>query len=128
MQQDRKGNQLIRTAVVTGANRGIGLEVVRQLAQRGIHVVLGARDLAKGEAAATPLIQAGLMVLPRQLDITDQHSIKRLLTEVTNEFGHLDILVNNAGILYDSWQEATTADLDVAHEALETNLFGAWRM
>lgn len=128
MQQSRKGNHLIRTAIVTGANRGIGLEVVRQLAQRGIHVVLGARDLAKGEAAATPLLQAGLTVLPRQLDITDQHSINRLLTEVTNEFGYLDILVNNAGILYDSWQEATTANLDVAHEALETNLFGAWRM
>ncbi len=128
MQQSRKGNQLIPIAIVTGANRGIGLEVVRQLAQRGIHVVLGARDLAKGEAAANPLLQAGLTVLPRQLDITDQHSINHLLTEVTNEFGHLDILVNNAGILYDSWQEATTADLNVAHEALETNLFGAWRM
>jgi len=128
MQQSRKGNQLIPIAIVTGANRGIGLEVVRQLAQRGIHVVLGARDLAKGEAAATPLLQARLTVLPRQLDITEQHSINGLLTEVTNEFGHLDILVNNAGILYDSWQEATTADLNVAHEALETNLFGAWRM
>src|SRR5579859_3771239 len=128
MPENRKGNTLIRTAIVTGANRGIGLGVVRQLAELGIHVVLGARDRAAGEAAVAPLLQAGLTVLPRQLDITDQQSINRLQTEIADTFGHLDILVNNAGILYDTWQEATTADLEVVHTAFETNMFGAWRM
>jgi len=115
-------------AIVTGANRGIGLEVVRQLAKRGVHVVLGARDQAKGEIAARSLTREGLSVFPYQLDVTDQHSIARLHTDVTAEFGRLDILVNNAAILYDTWEEAITADLNTVHTALETNLFGAWRM
>jgi NAD(P)-dependent dehydrogenase (short-subunit alcohol dehydrogenase family) len=115
-------------ALVTGANRGIGLEVVSQLARKGIQVIQGARNLEKGRQAAQPLLRAGLPVLPRQLDITDQQSIDRLVAEVTREFGRLDILVNNAAILYDSWQQATTADLAIVHEALETNTFGAWRM
>ncbi len=115
-------------ALVTGANRGIGLEVVHQLAQRGMHVILGARNLAQGETAAQALTREGLSVFPRQLDVTDQSSIDRLHTDVMNEFGRLDILVNNAAILYDTWQQGITADLDVVHTALETNLFGAWRM
>jgi NAD(P)-dependent dehydrogenase (short-subunit alcohol dehydrogenase family) len=115
-------------ALVTGANRGIGLEVVHQLAKRGMRVVLGARDQAKGEIAARSLTQKGLSVFPCQLEVTDQQSIDRLCADVTTNFGRLDILVNNAAILYDTWQQATTADLNVVHTALETNLFGVWRM
>ncbi len=115
-------------AVVTGANRGIGLEVVRQLAQQGMRVVLGSRDLEKGNAAARPLTREGLSVFPSQLDVSDQHSIDRLRADITREFGRLDVLVNNAGILYDTWEEGITADLNTVHTALETNLFGAWRM
>jgi len=115
-------------AVVTGANRGIGLEVVRQLARRGMRVVLGSRDLEKGEAAARSLSRERGTVFPRQLDVIDQLSIDRLLRDVTADFGQLDVLVNNAGILYDTWEQGITADLNVVHTALETNLFGAWRM
>lgn len=115
-------------ALVTGANRGIGLEVVHQLAKRGLHVVLGVRDQAKGEMAARSLTREGLSVFPHQLNVTDQQSIDRLFADVTAEFGQLDILINNAGILYDTWEEVTTADLNTVHTALETNLFGAWRM
>jgi NAD(P)-dependent dehydrogenase (short-subunit alcohol dehydrogenase family) len=117
-----------KVALVTGANRGIGLEVARQLAQRDMRVILGARDLAKGEEAAQALAQKGVRVFPRQLDVTDQQSIKRLIADITTEFGQLDILINNAAILYDTWQQATNADLEIVHTALETNLFGAWRM
>jgi NAD(P)-dependent dehydrogenase (short-subunit alcohol dehydrogenase family) len=126
MSQDKQQRHLV--ALITGANRGIGLEVARQLAQRDIQVILGTRELVKGEAATAPLQQAGLSVLRLQLDVTDQQSIERVQAEVTQNFGKLDILVNNAGILYDTWQAGINADLDVAHEALETNLFGAWRM
>jgi NAD(P)-dependent dehydrogenase (short-subunit alcohol dehydrogenase family) len=115
-------------AVVTGANRGIGLEVVRQLARKGMRVVLGSRDLEKGEVAARSLSLEGGTVFPRQLDVTDQLSIDRLLRDVTADFGQLDVLVNNAGILYDTWERGISADLNVVHTALETNLFGAWRM
>ena len=115
-------------AVVTGANRGIGLEVVSQLARRGMRVVLGSRDLEKGEAAARSLSLKQGTVFSRQLDVTDQLSIDRLLRDVTADFGQLDVLVNNAGILYDTWEQGITADLNVVHTALETNLFGTWRM
>jgi NAD(P)-dependent dehydrogenase (short-subunit alcohol dehydrogenase family) len=104
-------------AVVTGANRGIGLEVVHQLAKRGMRVVLGSRDIEKGEAAAQSLSVESGTVFPRQLDVTDQLSIDRLLRDVTADFGQLDVLVNNAGILYDTWQQGITADLNVVHVA-----------
>ncbi|HEY9618886.1 MAG TPA: SDR family oxidoreductase [Crinalium sp.] len=117
-----------RIAIVTGANRGIGLEVVRQLAQQGMTVILGSRDLQKGEAAAAKLISDGLSVLPRQLDVTDADSIAQLGDRIEQEFGHVDVLVNNAGVLYDTWQTPSTANLETVQEAFDTNTLGVWRM
>jgi NAD(P)-dependent dehydrogenase (short-subunit alcohol dehydrogenase family) len=105
-------------AVITGANRGIGLEVARQLAARGDTAILTARDLAKAEAAAE---RVGAR--PAQLDVTDPASVARFAESVAE----VDALVNNAAINYDTWERATTADLDVVRGTLETNLFGAWR-
>jgi NAD(P)-dependent dehydrogenase (short-subunit alcohol dehydrogenase family) len=110
-------------AVVTGANRGIGLEVCRQLAELGYDVVLGSRDLAKGSRAA-----AGLgSVTAGQLDVASDESVAAAAAWVADRFGRCDVLVNNAAILYDTWARAATADLDVIREAIETNLLGAWR-
>jgi NAD(P)-dependent dehydrogenase (short-subunit alcohol dehydrogenase family) len=120
--------QVQQIALVTGANRGIGLEVVRQLARKGMTVILGSRDLEKGTAAAAKLADEGLQVLPRQLDVADPDSIDRLAAQVEQEFGRLDVLVNNAGILYDTWQQASTANLDTVQEAIATNTLGPWRM
>ncbi len=117
-----------KIAIVTGANRGIGLEVVRQLARLGVTVILGSRELGKGEQAAAPMLAEGLKVFPRRLDVTDQKSIDTLKDQVEAEFGRLDILVNNAAILYDSWQRGMDADLDVVRQAFETNTLGPWRM
>jgi NAD(P)-dependent dehydrogenase (short-subunit alcohol dehydrogenase family) len=117
-----------RIAIVTGANRGIGREVARQLAARGFATMLGARDLAKAEATARELAAAGAVTLPRQLDVDDPASVERLAERVADEHGRLDVLVNNAAIHYDTWQRAADADLGVVREALETNLLGAWRM
>jgi NAD(P)-dependent dehydrogenase (short-subunit alcohol dehydrogenase family) len=118
-----------RIVVVTGANRGIGLEVVRQLAAAGDTVVLGARDVAAGERAAASLPGgAGRgRVLVRRLDVTDQASLDAVAAELGNRPGRVDVVVNNAAIHYDTWQSAAGADLDVVVEALDTNLVGAWR-
>jgi NAD(P)-dependent dehydrogenase (short-subunit alcohol dehydrogenase family) len=115
-------------ALVTGANRGIGLEVARQLAQKGMTVIMGTRILEKGLAAAEKLPEGEGRVMPYQLDVTDYKSIDQLAKWVEQEFGHLEILVNNAGILYDTWQRASTADLNVVQEAYATNTLGAWRV
>jgi len=117
-----------RVALVTGANRGIGLEVVRQLALRGFTTILGARDAQKGDEAARSLRQGGLQIVPVQLDVTDQQSIDAANLMVEERFGKLDVLVNNAAILYDDWQRAENANLETVREAFETNTIGAWRM
>ena len=114
-------------ALVTGANRGIGLELVRQLAQHGFTTVLGSRDADKGRAAAEGLAADGIQVDPRALDVNDDGSVRELAAELEAEHGRLDVLVNNAAVLYDTWQRGVDADLDLVHQALETNLFGAWR-
>jgi NAD(P)-dependent dehydrogenase (short-subunit alcohol dehydrogenase family) len=117
-----------RVALVSGANRGIGLEVVRQLAMRGFTTILGARDMQKGEEAASPFNQSGLKVIPTQLDITEQQSIEAAKHLVEERFGKLDVLVYNAAILYDEWQRAENANLETVREAFETNTLGAWLM
>ncbi len=114
-----------RVALVSGGNRGIGLEIVRQLAGRGITVILGSRDEESGRASAWGL--SGDVVV-RQLDVTDEGSVARLASFVEDDFGRLDILVNNAGISNDDGQRGMNADLDRVRDALEANLFGAWRL
>jgi NAD(P)-dependent dehydrogenase (short-subunit alcohol dehydrogenase family) len=114
-------------AVVSGGNRGIGLEVVRQLADRDHLVVLGARDLGTGERAAAGVDPAGRVVACR-LDVADEESVGALAGEVERRFGRVDVVVNNAAILYDTWARAVDADLDTVREAMETNLYGAWRL
>jgi NAD(P)-dependent dehydrogenase (short-subunit alcohol dehydrogenase family) len=117
-----------RVALVTGANRGIGLEVARQLALQGFTTILGARNAQDGEDVAGPLQQGELKVIPVQLDVTDQQSINAARHLVEERFGKLDVLVNNAAILYDEWQRAENANLETVREAFETNTLGAWRM
>ena len=117
-----------RIAVVSGGNRGIGLEITRQLAAGGDIVILGSRDHAKGVLAADKLAAEGLDVSAQQLDVTDPASITGLADTISEQFGRVDVLVNNAAIHYDTWQAAITADLAVVEEALDTNMFGAWRV
>jgi NAD(P)-dependent dehydrogenase (short-subunit alcohol dehydrogenase family) len=110
-----------RTALVTGANRGIGLEVVRQLAGRGYRVLLGSRDPERGARAAAGLAEPVTVVA---LDVADPDATARLAAE----HGDVDILVNNAGIHYDTTNRALEPDWRIVDEALRTNLLGAWRL
>jgi NAD(P)-dependent dehydrogenase (short-subunit alcohol dehydrogenase family) len=112
-------------AVVTGANRGIGFEVCRQLAEMGYEVILGSRELAKGMEAAKDLDQQNLT--PCQLDVSDDGSVMQAASWVRERFGRCDVLVNNAAILYDSSARASSAELATVREAMETNFYGAWR-
>ena len=114
----------MRTALVTGGNRGIGLEVCRQLARGGYRVVLGARDLAHGEEAARALASEG-EVVARRVDVTDAPALAGLAAALEREMGGVDVLVNNAGVLLDEDTPILELPIDTARETFETNLFGA---
>jgi NAD(P)-dependent dehydrogenase (short-subunit alcohol dehydrogenase family) len=112
-------------ALITGANRGIGLEVSNQLLKRGFRVLLGSRDLERGERAAQSL-GAGPKLHVIQLDVTDAASVSMAASRIGEEFGRLDVLVNNAGGNYDQHQKASQADLTYVRATLELNLMGPW--
>lgn len=111
-----------KIALVTGGNKGIGLEVVRQLAQQGFTVLLGARSLPKARAAAEQL--KGLDVRPVELDVTRAEHIASVAGYIGAEFGRLDVLVNNAGIYVDGRGPA----VDAFRETYETNVIAPFQL
>ncbi len=114
-------------ALVTGASHGIGLEVVRQLAEQGMAVILTARGEDKGRAAAQELADEGLEVGFLQLDVADMKSVKEAADKVESEQGKLDVLINNAAAYADWSETASGADLEHSRDVMDTNLFGPWR-
>jgi NAD(P)-dependent dehydrogenase (short-subunit alcohol dehydrogenase family) len=116
-----------RVAVVTGANKGIGLEIARQLARGGITVFLGARDEARGRAAAEKLRAEGLDARPLRLDVTDDRSVAAAASLLERETGRLDVLVNNAGVAIDD-APPSRLSADVLRRTYETNVFGVVRV
>ncbi|KAK7394813.1 hypothetical protein VNO78_15352 [Psophocarpus tetragonolobus] len=126
----------LRYAVVTGANKGIGFETVKELASNGVKVVLTARDESKGNEAIDRLKESGLsdLVIFHRLDVTDSTSIDTLVEFVKTQFGKLDILVNNAGISgvnldevegsTINWEELTQT-YEMTEKCLTTNYYGA---
>jgi NAD(P)-dependent dehydrogenase (short-subunit alcohol dehydrogenase family) len=117
-----------RIALVTGANRGIGLEIARQLAAKGLRVILTARNLDEANRAATKLPGDGSHITARQLDVSDPASVERLANSLATDFGRLDVLVNNAGVLLDRNQQGANVDMKTVEVTLQTNLLGAWRL
>jgi NAD(P)-dependent dehydrogenase (short-subunit alcohol dehydrogenase family) len=113
-----------RIALVTGGNRGIGLEICRQLAKSGIRVLLGSRDSAKGAAAAAELIAAKLPVEVREVDVADDQSIIQCMDWIRRDVGRLDILVNNAGIMVEDADEAPEEEIRIVRETMQTNVYG----
>ena len=114
-----------KIALVTGANKGLGFETCLQLAQLGLTVILSARDLIKGQVAAKQLADKGLDVLFYHLDVSNQNNINKIARQIEQQFGRLDILVNNAAILYDTWQKAVDADLEIVNQAFTTEIISA---
>ncbi|MBP6786638.1 MAG: SDR family oxidoreductase [Candidatus Promineofilum sp.] len=113
-----------RVALMTGANRGIGLEVCRQLAGRGLRVVLTARDPNKGQAAADGLIANGLDVTFLPLDVSDPAAAEAARVWVEGRYGRLDVLVNNAAVYLDDNVSIFDVPLSTFDKTLAANLYG----
>ena len=114
-----------KIALITGANKGIGLETARQLGKQGITVLVGARDEAKANQAAEELRKAGLDVHGIVIDVNNAGSIQKAAARIERDYGHLDILVNNAGVMLDDQKKKPSEQsLDVWRKTFETNLFG----
>ena len=118
-----------KIALVTGANRGIGLETARQLAAKGVHVVLGSRSLAAGQKALEELTAAGLSAELVALDVNDAASRAAVRTHLAQKHGRLDILINNAGVASGAFSGPTQVDLASSipeaelRRIFETNFF-----
>lgn len=110
-----------RTAVVTGANRGIGLAICQMLADKGLHVVLTSREEAKGRAACDALLREKRHVSYHPLDVTKSESVAALAEHLKGTYGGLDVLINNAGVSLEGF------NADVARNTLEVNFFGPLR-
>ncbi|CAF1017766.1 unnamed protein product [Rotaria sordida] len=114
-----------KIVLITGANKGIGFEVARQLAQKGFQVLLGSRDEQRGKKAVEQLLSENLSVSLIQIDVTNQTSIDAAVNEITNKYGYLDILINNSGI-YIKEPRPSQLTLDIFQDNFNVNFFGAF--
>lgn len=114
-----------KTALVTGANKGIGFEVTRELARLGLRVFLGARNAKAGRAAAEKLHGAGDVVF-LEIDVSNEKSIRAAADELARQSDRLDVLINNAGILLDEDKSALTLTPEIFENTLRTNTLGPW--
>jgi NAD(P)-dependent dehydrogenase (short-subunit alcohol dehydrogenase family) len=114
-----------KVALISGANKGIGLETARQLGKQGITVLIGARDLAKGEAAAAQLKKEGIDAQAVKFDVLNDADVKAAAAKIEKEYGKLDILVNNAGVSLEPFgpNEPSKTPLDVLRKTLDSNFF-----
>ena len=114
------------TALVTGANRGLGLEISKQLGRKGFELVLGCRNLANASDAIRILAAEGIDATAIEMDVSNQQSIESAFRHYAKSRDSLDVLVNNAGILLDFGMTASEVPIGVLRESFETNFFGAF--
>jgi len=118
-----------KVALISGANKGLGLETGRQLGKLGYTVLLGSRDALKGEVAARLLREEGIDARVVKLDVVKQSDIDAAVAMIEGEFGKLDVLVNNAGVMHEKgWTKNTTSEttMENLRATFETNLFAVF--
>ncbi|MGW7680312.1 SDR family oxidoreductase [Kribbella sp. NPDC054772] len=113
-----------KIALVTGANKGIGREIARQLGERGFTVLVGSRDLERGATAVQELVAEGLNAVGIQVEVTDEESVRAAAEWVAAEYGRLDVLINNAAIIPAGDDAASRIGAGVLRSAFETNVVG----
>jgi NAD(P)-dependent dehydrogenase (short-subunit alcohol dehydrogenase family) len=118
----------VKTALITGANKGIGHEVARQLAAKGFHVFVGARTVKAGRKAAEEIASRGGQSTFLEIDVADNDSVTTAAREFSNIADRLDVLVNNAGIIVDGDNAILEISDDLFRKTLETNTLGALRV
>jgi NAD(P)-dependent dehydrogenase (short-subunit alcohol dehydrogenase family) len=118
----------MKTALVTGANKGIGREVARQLAAKGFHVFVGARNRDAGRKAADEIVNDGGKATFLEIDVSDDNSVTAAARNFTKAADHLDVLVNNAGIIVDGDDAILEISDEIFRKTLETNTLGALRV
>jgi NAD(P)-dependent dehydrogenase (short-subunit alcohol dehydrogenase family) len=117
-----------QVALVTGGNRGIGYELVKQLALNGFKVILASRDPEMGHEAAQKLKESNLDVSFVVMDVDDQESICHSATTVNEEYGRLDVLINNAGVYLDENEKLLTMEPSILEGTMTTNFFGTYHV
>jgi NAD(P)-dependent dehydrogenase (short-subunit alcohol dehydrogenase family) len=117
----------MKTALITGANKGIGYEVARQLAAKGFHVFVGARNAKAGRKATEQIAKQGNATF-LEIDVADNDSVTKATREFSNSEAHLDVLVNNAGIIADGDETILEISDDLLRQTLETNTLGSLRV
>lgn len=115
-------------AVVTGANRGLGLEIARQLAARSMHLVMTARSQQLADTAVASVRNGGGDASAFVMDVRDADAASRLANHVHERFGRVDVLVNNAGVSLDRDVRGLHVDLDIVRETMEVNVYGPLRL
>src|SRR5881397_1944131 len=118
----------MKITLVTGANKGIGREVARQLAAKGFHVFIGARNRSAGRKAADEIAKKGGKATFLEIDVSDNNSVAAAAREFAKASDHLDVLVNNAGIIVDGDDAILEINDELLRKTLETNALGALRV
>ncbi|NRD78971.1 SDR family NAD(P)-dependent oxidoreductase [Bacillus sp. BRMEA1] len=122
MSQDKQ------VALVTGGNRGIGNELVKQLAMKGFKVILASRVLEKGQEAAQKLKELDLDVICVEMDVANQESISQAAISVNEQYGRLDVLINNAGVYLEENKKLVAMDPSILEKTMATNFFGVYHV
>ena len=118
----------IKVALVTGGNRGIGYDLVKQLAQKGFKVILASRDPDMGHEATQKLKESNLDVSLLVMDVNNQESIRQAAITVNERYGKLDVLINNAGVYLDENKKLVAMDPSILEKTMATNFFGVYHV